>query len=406
MKKLIYILFLLTGTLAFSQQLSTKVDVVKYRTGTTTQRDLYVVPVGEKWHFENTTTNNYERWDGTNWVTVGAIPEASEVSVSPAVNGTVDVQSALEDHETRIDGLVAGGGADGLGPDGNVGDLTIGGSGTTATINDDAVTSAKILDGTITNTDVNASAAIAGTKIAITPFTDVSGTNVQTVLEEVKNESVRIYGTNAFTSTTWAIQEMAGTAGFVPGLAIFSNTNKTSIIGGDNGVGTLVTISAESNAANITGLSIAEIDSGGATSMVTKEWVEANGSGIQEHPDSGLTGIRIGAGTEAQKAAATLDAEDIWISTDATPAETITGTVIDMSGFTYIDDSAVDTATFTLTGAGAGGYAEILINEATEPTITGATQLPNTADFIAATNMLICLKSVGTTVYYFFVELP
>ena len=36
----------------------------------------------------------------------------------------------------------------------------------TADIKDSAITSAKILDGTIVNADVNASAAIAGTKIS------------------------------------------------------------------------------------------------------------------------------------------------------------------------------------------------------------------------------------------------
>jgi hypothetical protein len=44
------------------------------------------------------------------------------------------------------DGLVGGGGADGLGPDGAAGDLTIGGSGTTATINNNVVTDAKLSD--------------------------------------------------------------------------------------------------------------------------------------------------------------------------------------------------------------------------------------------------------------------
>jgi hypothetical protein len=292
---------------------------------------------------------------------------------------------------------------DSLGPDGNVGDLTIGGSGTTAIINDDAVTSAKILDGTILNADVNTSAAIAGTKLSNTPAGDIAATTVQGAINEINTEFLARVG--------GASRPMTGDLYVRNIRAVFDDD---AIMGQefqsfeDGYFNTF-------NLGNATAVGSQSINLRHTSNTITSLSWDADGiyygginlmGGIQEHPDSGLTGIRIGAGTEAQKAAATLDAEDIWISTDATPAETITGTVIDMSGFTYIDDSSVDTATFTLTGAGPGGYAEILINEATEPAITGATQLPNTADFIAATNMLICLKSVGTTVYYFFVELP
>ena len=99
-------------------------------------------------------------------------------------------------------------------------------------------------------------------------------------------------------------------------------------------------------------------------------------------------------------------ADEFVICTDCAPAELITGTVLDMSGHKQIDDTAVDTATFTLTDIRTGGYVSILINEATEPAITGATNIPNTQAFVANKKMsLNVYVEADDTVWYTFTQL-
>lgn len=84
---------------------------------------------------------------------------------------------------------------------------------------------------------------------------------------------------------------------------------------------------------------------------------------------------------------------------------TDTGTTIDMSGETQDNFGAASSATtFTLVNTEVGGYAEVLINAASEPTVTGATKFPNTASFIASTDMILCVKDFNGTRKFWFVE--
>jgi len=66
--------------------------------------------------------------------------------------------------------------------------------------------------------------------------------------------------------------------------------------------------------------------------------------------------------------------------------------------------SANTNTTFTVTGAVAGGFARVLINTATQPTVTGGT-LENGADWIASSNMYLDVYYDGATTKYYFISI-
>ena len=94
----------------------------------------------------------------------GSDPSASDLVVGELAIRT-DSGKLFTKKDNGSVAEISGGSGTGL-DDGDKGDITVSNGGDTFTIDSGVVTSAKIADGTIVNADINASAAIAGTKIS------------------------------------------------------------------------------------------------------------------------------------------------------------------------------------------------------------------------------------------------
>lgn len=91
MKKIFLILILCISTLTYAQK--PKVDAVRYKELTTTQRDALTVPSGEHWKVYNITTGQFEYWDGDSWepITVIGAGTGNVIKVGTPVDNQIGV---------------------------------------------------------------------------------------------------------------------------------------------------------------------------------------------------------------------------------------------------------------------------------------------------------------------------
>ena len=171
---------------------------------------------------------------------------ATLVAADLDTNAKQSIYTQQELDDELVDGLAA------VIPNGDKGDITTSVGGTVWTIDAGAVTSAKILDGTILNADVNASAGIAAGKLSFTQAG--TGATARTVDSRLKDVvSVKDFGavgdgitndataiSNAFAAsgnvymppgsylTTAATQDALTGKGFGPGKITTNDGNKTA----------------------------------------------------------------------------------------------------------------------------------------------------------------------------------
>lgn len=107
MKRIFLIILFILFAIQMNAQV-VKVNVLGYKQITTAQRDALTVPAGEFWRIYNSTTGTYQYWDGVAWVSFSAVG-ATNLSYTPSpTDGTVTSDSGTNATLTLGDATNAG----------------------------------------------------------------------------------------------------------------------------------------------------------------------------------------------------------------------------------------------------------------------------------------------------------
>lgn len=491
------------NAMAQNPELSVKVDATKYRSVTTAQRDAYVVPVNEFWRIYNTTTNQFQYWNGAAWVSDASGGGGSSVwgGITGTLSNQLDLQAVLD---SKQDNVSAGSGisitTNTISVD--TGDAIFGNfdkdvlDDFSGSWNDLTDVPAGFADGTDDGAGINN--IVEDTTPELGGTLDAMGNSINNVgtistTGRINTSEVRFAPDNVVGSTvdentlgfktgnvmyaqkvnetfefgidfnaltvdqnlivsntdiTWngvSLLSSGGGSGIAsladdpsPQLSAFLDAqnnqilNAGSILNNGNYIGTH---NADSNfgpgvgngAFNFfdggirfgNGSSTANlrIDYSALTSarsiVATDADLTYNGQSllggsslVSVHPDSDQSTIDLAIfNSQASLDAATLGANDIGFCPTCSPADNFTGTEIPLDGYYQRDDTGTDTATWTLGTTKDGGSVEILINLASEPSVTGSTVVTDSEAFQANTLSVLTVKSFSGTVKHWFTSL-
>lgn len=289
----------------------------------------------------------------------GRVPATSDVPLGSLALNTYDGKLFTKKSVSGVESIVELGA--GL-ADGDKGDITVSGSGATWTIDAGAVTSAKIADDTIVNGDINASAAIADTKLAtISTAGKVSNSATTATSANTASAIVARDASGNFTAGT-ITASLSGNASTATTFQTACTINGVSFNGSSNITVTANTPNTLTRGTYLTGT---DFNGGAATTWAVDATSANTASKVVARDASG----NFSAGTITASLTGTAS------NASAVPWSGVSGKPTTLSGFGITDAASSTHSHGNITNGGAVGSTSGL------PIITGASGVLQAGSF-------------------------